>query len=231
MLNRHRVGGFSRSPDGLFGQQEREPIRGMDGPDSARRNRAPGPHRNTARQAMDGLWTEARGQQKQSNDPGNNQQPPRPPTLFCGLNLGLELNNKNTAHQYNCKPEDFLDDLGLSTCLSRPHTRARVPPEAEVGGARFHECRLVKVALEVVGGWRHPKQNLRAQVRTRNCSRKKLHPVGWTVRSVRLPDQSESTAWTTPADPADEVTDDDVPPTLPHAHPAQPPAVWSFVVV
>ena len=22
---------------------------------------------------MDGLWTEARGQQKQSNDPGNNQ--------------------------------------------------------------------------------------------------------------------------------------------------------------
>ena len=36
-------------------------------------NRAPGPHRNTARQAMDGLWTEVCGQQKQSNDPGNNQ--------------------------------------------------------------------------------------------------------------------------------------------------------------
>ena len=33
---------------------------------------APGPHRNTARQAMDGLWTEVCGQQKQSNDPGNN---------------------------------------------------------------------------------------------------------------------------------------------------------------
>ena len=44
-----------------------------DGPDSAWRNRAPGPHRNTARQAMDGLWTEVCGQQKQSNDPGNNQ--------------------------------------------------------------------------------------------------------------------------------------------------------------
>ena len=45
------------------------------GRDSAWRNRAPGPHahRNTARQATDGLWTEARGQQKQSNDPGNNQ--------------------------------------------------------------------------------------------------------------------------------------------------------------
>ena len=41
----------------------------VDGPDSAWRNRAPGPHGNTARQATDGLWTEARGQRKQSNDP------------------------------------------------------------------------------------------------------------------------------------------------------------------
>ena len=32
---------------------------------------------HTARQAMDGLWTEARGQQKQSNDPGNNQHNPQ----------------------------------------------------------------------------------------------------------------------------------------------------------
>ena len=45
----------------------------VDGLDSAWRNRAPGPHRNTARQAMDGLWTEVCGPQKQSNDPGNNQ--------------------------------------------------------------------------------------------------------------------------------------------------------------
>ena len=51
-----------------------------DGPDSAWRSRAPGPHRNTARQAMDGLWTEARGQQKQSNDPGNNQHILNTPT-------------------------------------------------------------------------------------------------------------------------------------------------------
>ena len=28
LLNRHHVGGVSRSPDGLFAQQEREPIRG-----------------------------------------------------------------------------------------------------------------------------------------------------------------------------------------------------------
>ena len=39
----------------------------------------PGPHAhgNTARQAMDGLWTEAHGRQKQSNDPGNNQHNPK----------------------------------------------------------------------------------------------------------------------------------------------------------
>ena len=54
----------------------------VDGRDSAWRNRAPGPHAhgNTARQAMDGLWTEARGQQKQSNDPP--QQPAQPPILL-----------------------------------------------------------------------------------------------------------------------------------------------------
>ena len=47
----------------------------VDGRDSAWRNRAPGPqaHRNAARKATDGLWTEARGQQRQSNDSANNQ--------------------------------------------------------------------------------------------------------------------------------------------------------------
>ena len=53
----------------------------VDGPDSARRNRAPGPHRNTARQVMDGLWTEVCGQQKQSNDPHNNQHILNTPTI------------------------------------------------------------------------------------------------------------------------------------------------------
>ena len=53
------------------------------GRDSARRHRAPGPHahRNTARQATDGLWTEAHGQQTQSNDPGNNQHIFNTPTI------------------------------------------------------------------------------------------------------------------------------------------------------
>ena len=54
----------------------------VDGRDSAWRNRAFGPHahRNTARQAVDGLWTEVCGQQKQSNDPANNQHSPNGPT-------------------------------------------------------------------------------------------------------------------------------------------------------
>ena len=34
-------------------------------------------HGNTARQVMDGLWTEVCGQQKQSNDPRNNQHNPQ----------------------------------------------------------------------------------------------------------------------------------------------------------
>ena len=87
LLNWHQVGGFSRSPDGLFAQREREPIRGRPAVREKRtyvgrpgqrveeqgtwasRTQKP----NTARQAADGLWTEACGQQKQSNDPGNNQ--------------------------------------------------------------------------------------------------------------------------------------------------------------
>ena len=59
----------------------------MDGPDSAWRNRAPGPHRNTARQAMDGLWTEVCGQQKQSNDPSNNQHNPQYANYWAPLTL------------------------------------------------------------------------------------------------------------------------------------------------
>ena len=51
----------------------------VDGRDSAWRSRAPGPHAhgNTARQATDGLWIEAHGRQKHSNDPGNNQHNPQ----------------------------------------------------------------------------------------------------------------------------------------------------------
>ena len=55
----------------------------VDGRDNAWRNRAPGPHahRNTARQAMDGLRIEVCGQQQQSNDPSNNQHILNMPTV------------------------------------------------------------------------------------------------------------------------------------------------------
>ena len=54
----------------------------VDGRDNGWRSRAPGPHArgNTAGQAMDGLWTEARRRKKQPNDPGNNQHNPNTPT-------------------------------------------------------------------------------------------------------------------------------------------------------
>ena len=39
--------------------------------------------RNTAMQATDGLWTEARGQQKLSNDAGNNQHILNTPMIGC----------------------------------------------------------------------------------------------------------------------------------------------------
>ena len=66
------------------GQTSREGEKGhmVDGQDNAWRDRAPGPHahRNTTRQATDSLWTEARGQQKQSNNPHNNQHILNTPT-------------------------------------------------------------------------------------------------------------------------------------------------------
>ena len=42
-------------------------------------------HGNTARQAMDRLWTEARGRHKQSNDPRNHQHHPQYPNYWAPL--------------------------------------------------------------------------------------------------------------------------------------------------
>ena len=59
----------------------------VDGQDNAWRSRAPGPHAhgNTARQVMDGLWTEPHGQQKQSHDPGNIQHNLKYPNCWAPL--------------------------------------------------------------------------------------------------------------------------------------------------
>ena len=50
---------------------------------TARGGTGPHAHRTTARQATDGLWTEARGRQKQANDPRNNQHILNTPTVGC----------------------------------------------------------------------------------------------------------------------------------------------------
>ena len=73
----------------------------VDGPDSAWRNRAPGPHRNTARQAMDGLWTEVCGQQKQSNDPGNNQHNPQYANYWAPLTRKRHILPHSAQPQHN----------------------------------------------------------------------------------------------------------------------------------
>ena len=71
----------------------------VDAPDSAWRNRAPGPHRNTARQAIDGLWTEVCGQQKQSNDP--RQQPAHPQYA----NYWAQLTRKRRTTPHSAQPQ------------------------------------------------------------------------------------------------------------------------------
>ena len=43
-------------------------------------SRGGGVRGNTARQVLEGLWTEARGRQKQSNDPSDNQHNLNTPT-------------------------------------------------------------------------------------------------------------------------------------------------------
>ena len=77
----------------------------VDGRDSAWRNRARGAHAhgNTARQATDGLWTEACGQQTQSNDPHNNQHNPQ------YANYWAPLTRKRHIPPHPAQPRDTND--------------------------------------------------------------------------------------------------------------------------
>ena len=70
----------------------------VDGPDSVWRNRAPGPHahRNTTRQATDGLWTEARGQVKRPR-----QQPAHPQYA----NYWAPLTRKRHTMPHSAQPQ------------------------------------------------------------------------------------------------------------------------------
>ena len=91
----------------------------VDGPDSAWRNRAPGPHRNTARQAMDGLWTEVCGQQKQSNDPAT--------TSTSSMRQLLGAADTQTAHHATFSTVPTRQLLGSANAETTP---ARAPAAA-----------------------------------------------------------------------------------------------------
>ena len=95
----------------------------VDGPDSAWRNRAPGPHRNTARQAMDGLWTEACGQQKQSNGPGNNQHHPQ------YANYWALLTRKRHIPPHPAQPRHTNDGAPRTRKRHQQEHRPQRPPE------------------------------------------------------------------------------------------------------
>ena len=60
---------------------------------------------------MDGLWTEARGQQKQSNDPGNNQHTLNVPTIGTNGTLCHIQHSPNT-------PNTGLRECGNDTSTS-----------------------------------------------------------------------------------------------------------------
>ena len=96
-----------------------------DGQDSAWKNRALGPHahRNTARQAMDGLWTEARGQQTQSNDPAT--------TSTSSMRQLLGAADTQTAHPATFSTAPTHQLLGSANAETTP---ARAP--AATGGVR-----------------------------------------------------------------------------------------------
>ena len=85
----------------------------VDCPDSVWRNRAPGPHRNTARQAIDGLWTEVCGPQRQSNDP--RQQPAQPP-----IRQLLGAADVQTAHPATFSTAPTHQRLGSANAETTP---------------------------------------------------------------------------------------------------------------
>ena len=93
LLNRHQVAGVSRSPDGLFVQQEQEPIRGRPAVRGKRTyGGRPGQRVEeqgtwASRTQRGRLWTACRRlrvDEKQSNNPGNNQHILNEPTPTIG---------------------------------------------------------------------------------------------------------------------------------------------------
>ena len=96
----------------------------MDGWDSMWRNRAPGPHAhgNTARQAMDGLWTEARGQQKQPAT--SNQQQTSKSTGRSGQQTRRNMRREGeTTQHHNGGCSEFFSAARLCRMNCEPVQR------------------------------------------------------------------------------------------------------------
>ena len=93
----------------------------VDGPDSAWRNRAPGPHahRNTARLATDGLWTEARGQQNSQTTPAT--------TSTSSIRQLLGAADAQTAHHATSSTAPAHQLVGPANAETTP---ARAPAAA-----------------------------------------------------------------------------------------------------
>ena len=86
----------------------------VDGPDSAWRNRAPGPHRNTARQAMDSLWTACGGVWTTKTVKRPRQQPAHPQyATYC-----VPLTCKQHTMPHSAQPQHQL--LGSANAEMTP---------------------------------------------------------------------------------------------------------------
>ena len=121
LLNRHQVGGVSRSPDGLFAQQEWEPIRGRP---AVRGKRAYGgrpgqrveegtwPHRNTGGR----LWT-ACGQR--CVDSKNSQTTPAT-TSTSSIRQLLGAAEAQTAHHATFSTAPTHQRLGSANAETTP---------------------------------------------------------------------------------------------------------------
>ena len=122
-LSRLTTPGVGRPRHGLLPAPLTRCIQVHTGGGGGGRNRAPGPHKNTARQAMDGLWTEVCGQQKQSNDPGNNPAHPQ------YANNWAPLTRKRHTMPHSVQPQHTNDGAPRTRKRHQQEHRPQRPTE------------------------------------------------------------------------------------------------------
>ena len=126
LLNRHQVGGVSRSPDGLFAQQEQEPIRGrpaVRGKRTARTARGGTGHLGLTETQRGRLWT-ACGQR--CVDSKNSQTTPAT-TSTSSIRQLLGAADAQTAHHATFSTAPTHQLLGSANAETTP---ARAPAAA-----------------------------------------------------------------------------------------------------